>query len=126
MLVRQRRAAGVFPCGEPVGADVGGGAGELADERGRSLIVEVVVVFVVIGGFAVAGVAIGEKNGFEPTMCAEAGFEGVICGVADENRVVGAHGKKRGVAVDEGGAETFVDAGLRANLAVHVVGGVER
>jgi hypothetical protein len=41
--------AGVFPGGEPEGADVGGGVRELADEDGGGLVVEAIVVFVGVG-----------------------------------------------------------------------------
>src|ERR1700730_18200828 len=58
-------------------------------------------------------------------MCAEARIEGVIGGVADKGGVARAHRKKGREAVDQGGPEAFVDAGLAAQMAVEVFGGVE-
>ena len=60
--------AGVFPGGEPIRADVGGGVGDLADEDGARLIIEVIVIFVGVSVEAAAGVAISVENGFKPTM----------------------------------------------------------
>ena len=62
------RLAGVFPGGEPVGADVGGGVGDLTDEDGACLIIEVVIIFVGVSVEAAAGVAISVENCFKPAM----------------------------------------------------------
>src|SRR6266480_680860 len=55
-LMGELRLAGVFPGGEPIGADVGGGVRDLPDEDGARLIIEVVVIFVGVGVEAAAGV----------------------------------------------------------------------
>ena len=67
-LVGELRLAGVFPGGEPVGADVGGGVGDLTDEDGACLIIEVVVIFVGVSVEAAAGVAISVEDCFKPAM----------------------------------------------------------
>jgi hypothetical protein len=59
-------------------------------------------------------------------MRTEAGFESVVGGIGDENGVVGAHEEKGRVAIDKRCAEAFVDTVLRAEVPIHVVGGVER
>src|SRR5262249_27237953 len=93
-LVGEGGFAGVGPGGEPVGADVGGGVGELVDQRGGGLVVEAVKVFVVVGLGQEFGVAVGEEHDFDPGMRGEAGFEGVIGGVGDEGRIVRAQRKE--------------------------------
>ena|SRR6476660_9304756 len=93
-LVRELRLAGIFPGGEPVGSDVGGGVGDLADEHGAGLIIEVVVIFVGVSVEAAAGIAIGVKNGFEPAVGAEAGLESVVGGIGDIHGIVGMHEEK--------------------------------
>jgi len=67
-LMGELRLAGVFPGGEPVGADVGGGVGDLTDEDGACLIIEVVIIFVGVSVEAAAGVAISVENCFKPAM----------------------------------------------------------
>src|SRR5581483_4621648 len=116
LSMRQLRLAGVFPGGVPERADIGGGG----------LIVETVVILVGVGIEAAAGVAVREKNGLEPTVRAETGFEGVIGGIVDEQRVIGTHGEEGSVAIDQGGSKAFVDAGLIGEAAIGVVRGVER
>ena len=111
-LVRKLRLAGVFPGGQPVGADVGGSVGNLPDEDRSRLIVEVIVVFVGVGVEAAAGIAVGVENGFQPAMRTEAGVEGVIRRIGDVESVIRPHEKERGITIDEGSAETFVDASL--------------
>ena len=69
-LVGELRAAGVDPGGQPVGADVGGGVGELADQGGGGLVVETVEVFVVVG-FAARGERCGPRAGsISSQLCA--------------------------------------------------------
>src|SRR6266850_7647559 len=65
---RQLRAAGVSPGSKPEGAHIRGRIGELANQYCRGLIVEAVVILVGERVFAVARVAIGHENGFQPTM----------------------------------------------------------
>src|SRR5579863_5609752 len=123
--MRQSGLAGVGPGGEPVGADIGGGVGELVDERGRGLIVKVVEVFVVIGLYFEVRVAVGEQDGFEQAVGAQANVEGVIRGIVDEGGVIGAHGKKGRQAIDQCGAKALIDSGLAGEVAVEIVRGVE-
>src|SRR5229473_7177068 len=123
--VRQSGLAGVGPSGKPVGADVGGGVGELVDERGGGLIVEAVEVFVVVGLYFEMGVAVGKEHRLEQTVGTEAGVEGVVGGIVDKGSVVGAHGEKGRETVDEGGAEALVNAGLSSEVAIEIVGGVK-
>ena len=124
--MRQGWTACVIPSGEPERADVGGGVRDLADENGARLVVKVVVIRVGVRVFSAKRVAVGQKDRFKPAMGAEAGIKGVVGGVTDEGRVVGAHGEKRRVAVDESAAETVVDSGLAAQAAVGIIGGAER
>ena len=126
LLAGRRGPAGVGPGGEPVGADVGGGVAELADERGAGLIVEAVVVVVGVVGEAGAGAAIGQEDIFQPGVGVQAAFKGVIGGVVDVGGIVGAHREEERVAFDEIGGEADVDAGLAGDAAVEVFGGVER
>src|SRR5258705_11656310 len=119
------RLAGIFPGGEPEGADVSRSVRKLANENGGGLIVKAVVVFVGVRIQAAARIAVGEKNGFEATVRTKAGFEGVIGGIGNEHSVIGTHGKKGAVAVNERGAEAIVDAELTGKMAVVVVGRVE-
>src|SRR6267378_548646 len=110
--VRQLRATGVFPRREPERADVRGRIRELANQNCRGLIVKAVVILVIERILAAARVAVGEKNGLQPAMRAEAGLESAIRGVVDENRVVRTHREKRGITVDQRGPEAFVDTRL--------------
>ena len=119
------RLAGIFPGSEPVGADVGGGAGKLMDQRGSGLIIKAVVVFVVVGLAAEMRVAVGEKNRFDPGVGGEAGLEGMIGGIADEGSVVGAHREEGSEAVDQRGAEALVDSILQRQVTVEIFGAVE-
>src|SRR4029077_13310576 len=113
-LMRKLRLAGVFPGGQPVRADVGGSVRNLPDEDRSRLIVEVIVIFVGVGIEAAAGFAVGVENGFQPAMRTEAGVEGMISRVGNVESVIGPHEKERGITIDEGSAETFVDASLIA------------
>src|SRR5229473_5991684 len=123
---RQLRPAGVYPRGEPERAHIGCGVGELADQNGRGLIVEAVVIFVGEGVFSATRVAVGEKNVLQPAVRAEAGFESAVRGVIDKNGVVGAHGEKGRIAVDQRGPEALVDSRLAAQASVEIIRGVER
>src|SRR5689334_14671395 len=125
-LARQLRLAGVFPGGEPVGTDVGGGVGKLADQDGAGMIVKMVVVFVGVGVQTAAGFAVSVKNGFHPTVRTEAGFESVVGGIGNECSVIRAHEEIGRVAIYQSCAEAFVHAVLRAEVAIVVIGGVER
>src|SRR5260370_19544526 len=89
---RQLRPAGVYPGRKPEGAHIGCGVGELADQNGRGLIVEAVVILVGEGVFSTTRVAVGEEYGLQPAVRAQAGFESAVGGISNENRVVGAHG----------------------------------
>src|SRR5271155_3063403 len=111
-LMWQLRPSGIHPGSEPKGADVGGGIGKLANQDSCSVIVEAIIVFVGEGILAVARTAVGQKNGFEPTVGTEAGFKRIVRGVADKDCVIRPHRKKRGKAVDQDGSKTIVDAGL--------------
>src|ERR1700682_5691195 len=66
--MRQLRASRVDPRGEPVRTDISGGTGKLADQNNRGLVVKAIVVFVSIGFFSMAGVAIGQKDHFQSTV----------------------------------------------------------
>ena len=59
-------------------------------------------------------------------MRTEAGFKRVVGRVGDDGGIVRAHEKERRIAVDQRGAEAFVDTVLRAQMAVHIVGSIER
>src|SRR5215831_7974884 len=72
--------------------------------------------------YSAKGVTVGEKNGFEPAMGVEAGVKSVVCRVADESGIVGTHGEKRRVAVNQRAAKALVDAGLAAHAAIGIVG----
>src|SRR5690242_10900620 len=124
--MRQSGAAGVVPGGEPEGAYIRRCIGELADQNGSCFVVKAVVIFVGIRIFSAKSITVGEKNGFEPAMGAEAGVKGVVGWVADKGCVVGAHGEKRRVAVNQRAAETLINAGLAAQMAIGIIGGVER
>ena len=82
-------------------------------------------IFVVVGILCRAGIAVGEQNGFEPTVGAQARFKGVIGRIGDEGSVIWAHGEKGRKAVDQCRAEAFVDAVLKGQVAVEIFGGVE-
>src|ERR1700687_1406244 len=103
--MRQLRASRVDPRGEPVRTDISGGTGKLADQNNRGLVVKAIVVFVSIGFFSMAGVAIGQKDHFQRTVRGEARFKSKIRRVADEGGISGPHGKERGITVNKGGAE---------------------
>src|SRR5260370_37574020 len=77
---RQLRPASVYPGRKPEGANIGCGVGELADQNGRGLIVEAVVILVGEGGFSTTRVAVGEKDGLQPAVRAEAGLESAADG----------------------------------------------
>src|ERR1051325_9555778 len=124
-LVGKLRLAGVLPGGEPKRADIGGSIRKLANENRGGLIVKAVVVFVRVRVEAATGVAVGEENGFEPTVRAKAGFEGVVGRIGDKHGVVWPHGEERAVAINERGAEAIIDAGLAGEFTVVIVGGVE-
>src|SRR5580704_4233689 len=98
-LMRQLRPSGIHPGCEPEGADVSCGVGELANQDGRGLIVEAIVVFVGEGIFAVARAAVRQQNGFKPTVRTDAGLKRVVRGVADKDCVIWPHGEKGRKAV---------------------------
>src|ERR1700682_1037240 len=123
--VRQLRASRVDPRGEPVRTDISGGTGKLADQNNRGLVVKAIVVFVSIGFFSMAGVAIGQKDHFQRTVRGEARFKSKIRRVADEGGISGPHGKERGITVNKGGAEAVIDSQLATQMAVKIVSGVK-
>src|SRR5215472_9975342 len=112
--MRQGRAAGVVPGGEPERSDVGRSIGKLANQNGSRFIVEAVVILVGIGIFSATRIAICKKNRFEPAMGPEASIKRVVGRIADEGCIVWPHRKKRGVAVNQRAAETLVDSSLPA------------
>jgi len=125
VLVGRGGAAGIDPGSEPVGAHIGGGVGELADERGGGLVVQAVEVFVVVGLGVEVGVAVRQQDIFQPAMGAQAGFEGVVSGVVDVRSVAGAHREERREAIDQSGAEALVDSSLPGKVTVKIFRGVE-
>ena len=79
---RQLRPARVDPRRHPVGADIGRGIGELADQHGARLRVEAVVVFVVVARSAsFVRAAVRQKNIFEPGMRAQSHFKRMVGGI---------------------------------------------
>src|SRR6266403_2182050 len=66
--VWQLRAAGVFPRGVPERAHIGCRVRELANQNGRGLVVEAVVILICERVLAAARVAIGEKDGLQPAV----------------------------------------------------------
>src|SRR5438477_13017919 len=76
--VRQLRAASVFPCRVPERADIRGRIGKLTNQDCRGLIVKAVVLFVGAGALASTCVAVGQKDGLEPAMRADARFERAV------------------------------------------------
>src|SRR5438552_16926692 len=123
--VWQLRAAGVFPCRKPERADIRGRIGKLANQNCRGLIVKAVVIFVVEGALPSTRDAVGEKNGFQPAMRAEASFERAIGRVAEQDSIVPEHGTERRITVNQRGPETLVDFRLGAQASVELIGGVE-
>src|SRR5260370_24838696 len=97
----------------------------LANQNGRSLVVEAVVIFVVEGIPPPARVAVGKKNGLQPAMRTKTSLEGAIRRIADEKRIIWPHREKRRIAVDQRGSKSFVDRRLAAQVPVKIIGGVE-
>jgi hypothetical protein len=123
--MRQSGLAGIGPGGEPVGTDVGGGVGELANQRASRKIVKAIEVLVVVSlGFEIC-IAISELDDFQPAMGAEASVKSVIGRVADEGSVVWAHGKERRKAINESASEALVNSGLVGEVAIEIFRGVE-
>src|SRR5262249_14593457 len=84
-----------------------------------------IVVFVRVGFFSAESLAVRQENRFEPAMRAEASIKRMVRRVADENGIVGAHGEKRRVAVNQRAAKTLVNTGLATHAAIGIIGGVK-
>src|SRR5208337_1276660 len=123
--VGQLGLAGIDPGGQPVGANVGGGIGQLLDQRCRRQIVKAVVVFVGVGGLSALRITIRKQQRFHLAMRGKAGIEGVIRGIADEGSVMRADREKGAETVNQRGVEPLIDPLLTGGVPVIVFGGIE-
>src|ERR1700687_591515 len=107
--MRQSRRARIGTRVKPVRADIGGGIGELANQRARRLIVKAIKVFVVVGLALQTRIAIREENHFYPTMRAKACFKTMVGRIIDERGIIRAHREKGREAIDENCSEPLIE-----------------